>query len=269
MNSSMNESIRDEKTIAYFDSHTPSWSIGRYRQALAFLGEQGRPHHRLIDVGCGSGNILRYVRQHTPVQQVTGMDVSPQYLEMVASNLQCETVLGSVLDEAVIAPRSGQFDFALMGDVLHHLVGRTRKTSQGYGRQAIGNALRLLKPGGYLLILEPCFLPSQIAIPIFYLKVLVTTFSGNRLEFSDQRWLNIGAPVVSFYSQDQLTQLITSLAEARLISATVARLKKIGLGVRHGRMTFIVQKGNLEELVGTQRKSEEITGTQEVGVPIV
>ncbi|MCI0394001.1 MAG: class I SAM-dependent methyltransferase [Chloroflexi bacterium] len=233
---------QDEKTVAYFDSCGARWSPGRYRYVIEMLSRRAGPDSNLIDIGCGSGNILNFLQARTPIQKLVGLDPSPAYLATVQEQLQCETILGSILDEAIVTQHTGRFDFAIMGDVLHHLVGNTRAVSRVYAGQAIANALRLVKESGYLLILEPLFRPGFVVTGIFYLKVLMTSLFPERLELFNKRWVNIGAPVVSFYNEAQLAQMIHQVAGATLMDVSITPLKGIGFGVRHGRMTLTIQK---------------------------
>ena len=234
--------MNDQETTAYFDAHTPKWSPGRYRDVLTALSQMPNLEQAsLIDVGCGSGNILAFIRQKTAVQRVIGMDPSPNYLEMVAQQLGCETILGSILDPTIVAQHRNRFELAIIGDVLHHLVGNSRAASRRYAQQAVANALEMVVPAGTLFIAEPLFYPRLMAPVVFYVKLFVTRFVSSRLSLS-QQWINFGAPVVSFLNPAQLTDMIQKIPTARLQNLVVSRVKPLALGVRRARMTAIVQK---------------------------
>lgn len=234
--------MNDQETTAYFDAHTPKWSPGRYRDMLTALSQMPNLEQAsLIDIGCGSGNILAFIRQKTAIQKVVGLDPSPNYLELVGQQLGCETILGSVLDPNLVAQHRNRFDLAVMGDVLHHLVGNSRAASRRYAQQAIANALEMVVPAGTLFIAEPLFYPRLIPPLVFYVKLFVTRFVTTRLSLS-QQWINFGAPVVSFLNPPQLKAIIAQTPTAHLQNLVVSRVKPLALGVRRARMTAIVQK---------------------------
>jgi ubiquinone/menaquinone biosynthesis C-methylase UbiE len=235
--------MEDRKTICYFDDLTPEYPVGsRYTCIVEMINKYyPRAGASLIDIGCGSGNVLQFVRDSTPVENLVGMDVSESYLTQVKERLKCDTVLGSILDDSVIATIANQFDFAVMGSVLHHLVGRTRKQSRRRAKQAISNALRLLKDGGYLLIYEPTFYPSSVMDAVFYTKKLIAMLTSKRVELF-ATWANIGMPIVSFYTNEQLVKLIDQIAEAELVHHEIKDRRRFALMVRSSLTTLVIRR---------------------------
>lgn len=95
----------------------------------------------MVDVGCGTGNILELVRRETGIRDLCGIDISPNYVSRTKEKLNCDTFLGSVLDRGFVEAVPRKFDFAILGALLHHLVGRTRGESRGYAFAAVANHL--------------------------------------------------------------------------------------------------------------------------------
>jgi SAM-dependent methyltransferase len=146
----------------------------------------------------------------------------------------------------VVVPLGGRFDFAILGAVLHHLVGRTRHASRERARLALVHALSLVRPGGHLLILEPAFYPSWMMDVAFYVKTLAVKLTARRLELFD-RWNNLGAPVVSYYSNEELRQMAAQDPRAELLDlqstpAYLSSLQRAAFIRRREDTTLVVRR---------------------------
>lgn len=216
--------VTDAATTAYFDSYTPEYSVNRLEPAAEFIRAHAELGDRMVDIGCGVGNTLEYLAGATPVTGLAGIDVSANCLEETASRVKCETYLGSILDSEFAAAHEHEFDFAIVSAVLHHLVGKTRRESRANARLAVANSLRMLRPGGYLVVQEPVFEPRLAMDAVFHAKRGVGRFSDRRVPLLGY-WGNIGQPVVSYYSTSELRRLIidngSSAPAPRVVSETV------------------------------------------------
>lgn len=118
------------------------WHAGRreiLREALARHLEPNRPR-RLLDVGCGPGGNIRFLRDFGTV---TGVDEAQIALDF-AKGCGYETLqLGDA--EALPFP-DGAFDAAACLDCLEHIRGDER---------ALAEIFRVLKPGGTFLLAVP------------------------------------------------------------------------------------------------------------------
>jgi len=140
------------------------------RQALvplrAFVEKQVQRKLSLLDVGCGTGRLLGYVKDNWPALAVTGLDLSRAYLDAAKELLRpfsaVDLVAGAA--EAIPLPDAG-FDIVTCTYLLHELPRKVR------GRVAaeIG---RVLKPGGCLILVDslqvgdkPVFDPLLAAFP--------------------------------------------------------------------------------------------------------
>jgi SAM-dependent methyltransferase len=99
--------------------------------------------YRLLEVGCGTGVVLRHLAGVCQQGSVLGLDLYPEAVSYARERTGCEVVLGDVLSP----PESlGQFDIVCMFDVLEHLPDE---------RQTLMAIDRVLKPGGSLVLTVP------------------------------------------------------------------------------------------------------------------
>jgi SAM-dependent methyltransferase len=201
--------LSDADTVAYFDDHVPDYSPERLETAAAFIREHAPPGASLIDLGCGVGNTLAYLDTETPIEDFVALDVSAKCLDQTRALVTCEPVLGSVLDPAIASRFAGRFDFAILSAVLHHLVGKTRAESRANAVVAVRNGLMMLREGGALIIQEPVFGPRPAMDAVFWVKRGLSRISGNRRIPVLGYWGNLGAPVVSYYSDEGLMAIIS------------------------------------------------------------
>jgi 2-polyprenyl-3-methyl-5-hydroxy-6-metoxy-1,4-benzoquinol methylase len=205
----------DESTRAYFEEHAPEYGTGRLRRTAEFIRREAGPGASLLDVGCGAGNTLVYLRDETGVSDVAGLDISPHYLQLTRERLGCETYEGSILDASLVETLGPRFDFVVLAAVLHHLIGSSRRESKGFARLAVANAFKLLKPNGFVLIHEPIYSPRPFTWAVFWAKKLGTALTSNRIELATS-WANIGPPVVSYLSNEELLRMVSSQPGSRV-----------------------------------------------------
>jgi len=197
----------DPKTVRYFEEHTPDYGVGRLGLALDFV-RRTPGAESLLDVGCGTGAKLAQIAADTPLRGLHGLDPSARSLERARERVECTTHVGSILDDEVVASLPRDFDFVLIASVLHHLIGRTRRASYALAAQALRAAVGLLRPGGHLIVLEPVYAPALAMDAVFYLKKGVSSVSDRRVSLFGSTWNNIGAPVVSYFTNERLEALV-------------------------------------------------------------
>jgi SAM-dependent methyltransferase len=98
--------------------------------------------YRVLEVGCGTGNVLRVLEQVCAAGQVVGMELYDEGLHYARTRVQCPLIAGDIHETVFPEP------FHLIGlfDVLEHLPDDVR----------ILQALRKnLAPGGRLLLTVP------------------------------------------------------------------------------------------------------------------
>ena len=111
-----------------------------------FLAESKPLKGRLLDVGCGTGRVLRQIATTHPSLRLFGLDMSPYYLQAALK------ILAGFPDVALIAENGetlpffdGYFDVVTSVYLFHEL-------PQEAQRRVIAEAHRVLRPGGLLVI---------------------------------------------------------------------------------------------------------------------
>jgi ubiquinone/menaquinone biosynthesis C-methylase UbiE/DNA-binding transcriptional ArsR family regulator len=143
---------------AYFSAHAAEWDRirqlhvadaaveGAIAEALA-----GQPFRSLLDLGTGTGGMLELFG--SLIERGLGIDLSTDMLTIARSRLEraglrhCSVRQGDIYDLA-LPPAS--FDVVLVHQVLHFLDD---------GGRAIAEAVRMLRPGGRLLVID--FAPHE------------------------------------------------------------------------------------------------------------
>jgi len=138
------------KSARYYDA---LYSFKNYDETCVRLREFIERYHpsakRLLDVACGTGRHLEFLRQHYDVE---GLDLSPELLE-VASR-RCPTVPLHHADMTGFQ-LTRRFDVVLC---LFSSIGYTKTAVRM--QDAVRSMANHLNPGGLLLV-EPYFTPQQ------------------------------------------------------------------------------------------------------------
>ena len=122
------------------------------RQALPPLAEAFAGHDQrrlqLIDIGCGTGRFLDFVKQVWPRLPTLGLDLSEAYIRHARRHLKrwSRTHLIVANAEAIPVP-DNSCDAVTSIFVLHELPPEVRRT-------VIGEAARVLRPGGRLILMD-------------------------------------------------------------------------------------------------------------------
>jgi ubiquinone/menaquinone biosynthesis C-methylase UbiE len=147
MADSLNRSIRREydRAAAEYDRR---WA--RYNRAsLALLRPwiEGRKLGRVLDVGCGTGNLAGALAEWGASVDAYGVDLSPGMLGMAAPKLGAGGWPGAVIAGSALAlpMATASFDTALCASNLHYW------PDAGAGLSEIR---RVLRPGGRLLLVD-------------------------------------------------------------------------------------------------------------------
>jgi 2-polyprenyl-3-methyl-5-hydroxy-6-metoxy-1,4-benzoquinol methylase len=122
------------------DTRTPKSDMRLNRLSALAGGLEGK---RLLDVGCGCGEVL--VRARHRGASVFGNDISAEACAFVKDKLGVPVLEGPLSDSSFVA-EFGQMDMVVMSDLIEH---PTDPLSM------FVSALRILTPGGLLLIHTP------------------------------------------------------------------------------------------------------------------
>ena len=120
-----------------------------------------------------------------------------------------------------------RYRYVLAGAILHHLVGRSRPESLACAREGLRSAWSLVEPGGGLIVMEPTFRPHWLMTAVFHVKRLVSRVTSGRVTLFGH-WNNLGEPVVSYFSHDELVREVAALLGAGK-ALEVKRTRKLPL----------------------------------------
>jgi SAM-dependent methyltransferase len=114
---------------------------------------------RILDVGCGAGDILR----HMPPVEYVGLDMDEKLLQAARKNYghRGEFFRGKLGSD--IATDFAPFDLVVATGVLHHL-------DDIEATELFKLAAMLLKPGKRLVTLDGCYVPGQSALARYVLS---------------------------------------------------------------------------------------------------
>jgi len=119
---------------------------------------------RILDVGCATGRLLQRLAE-AGVTELFGVDLAPRILEVAREKL---AKTGSLFElqtadaEDSLPWGCDSFDAVTLTGVLHHFY---------CPKNALLEVLRVLRPGGRLLIIDPCFFPPVRQILNIALRV--------------------------------------------------------------------------------------------------
>lgn len=133
----------DEGLLEHFNRIEEShwWWVGR-RQLLKQLLNKVNPK-KVLDIGCGTGETLTFVRSLYPKADLFGIDTSDVAIKFAKKRGHRNIVKATALK---LPFPDNTFDTVLFLDVLEHIKSDA---------QALSESKRVLKPGGTIIITAP------------------------------------------------------------------------------------------------------------------
>ncbi|MFV8048481.1 class I SAM-dependent methyltransferase [Mycobacterium sp. 48b] len=117
-----------------------------YRDLVAQAGLSAG--QRVIEIGCGTGNLTVRAKKAYPGVEIVGTDPDPRALQRAERKAKGLSGIGFIRAYAQELPfDDGEFDQALSSMMLHHLDDETKTA-------AAGELFRVLKPGGGLHVVD-------------------------------------------------------------------------------------------------------------------
>ena len=140
------------------------WPVS-YAQARQALGELPRRHRAVLDLGSGPGP-LAFAAMDAGGMEVTAADRSRPALELARElAIQAEASLGTRHWDPLAKGDlpDGEFDLVSMGHILNELYAKDPAADAQRARLC-EDALRRVKPGGSLLLIEPALRDTSRAL---------------------------------------------------------------------------------------------------------
>lgn len=147
------ESRRDYLTTKYLEYQKQY--AGKLRESdkvlIALIKETmsnyPKKNHRLLEVGCSSGNLILHLKKALPMVEFHGIDLFPEIIEVSKSNPDLSDVIFNVMDVRNLTYQDN-FDFIVMNAVLSYFKGDELNL-------VISNVARVTDSGGWLFAFSP------------------------------------------------------------------------------------------------------------------
>ncbi len=162
---------------------------------LNFIKNTCTSNSQLLEVGGGSGYMLDLIYSETPIKYFYNCEIVP-----LVYKTQVNKEINLIGSNALNLPfKNGTFDYVIIKNVLHHLVGRTRGESKENSRRAIIEITRIIKKNGYIIVLEQYNKYNLFASIVFYSTLFFSLFG---LGFKSFGWgKNV---IVSFLTPNEI-----------------------------------------------------------------
>ena len=152
--------LRNERLLALLD-HPALFNLSQLlisggqratkRWAKAWLN--ARPKHRILDVGCGTGEFAPLFRstkdevRSTNEGRYLGVDLNAQYIEYARERYGGPGMAFEVVDATRMSFAAHSFDRALFVNCMHHF-------SDELNRGILREVARVLRPGGRFVLID-------------------------------------------------------------------------------------------------------------------
>lgn len=150
----------------------------------------------IVDIGCGSGHILKFL----PLDiEYLGIDISEEYIRSARRRFSTrgKFFLGTAHDfVSQHDSYCGSADLVLCNGLLHHL-------SDSEALEVVELSKQIMKPGGRLVCLEAAFLARQTLVS----KWILNSDRGRHIR-SEQEWKKLFGQAFESYSTHILTGLL-------------------------------------------------------------
>ena len=108
----------------------------------------------VLDVGCGEGRFGRFLREHMPTLNYTGLDFTQSLLDLAAEGLPGRFIQADI-SKPGFSQSLGRFDLVVCLAALQHIPGAARR------RTILAEMVSALKPGGRLFLSTWQFTTSE------------------------------------------------------------------------------------------------------------
>lgn len=109
------------------------------------IADRVRPDAKVVDIGCGIGDLLGEMRKRQPTVDIYGLDFSVKAVEGARMAIPDGKFRQFVIEQT-LPYESAAFDVVLCTDVLEHLE---------YPKRIVAELVRICRPGGLVAIVVP------------------------------------------------------------------------------------------------------------------
>lgn len=146
--------------------------------------------------------MLDLIASETSIKNLYNCEIVPEVYKR-----QVNKEISLIGGDALKLPfKDSVFDYVIIKNLLHHLVGRTRRESKDNARRAVEELKRVTKEGGYIIILEQYNRYGFFSSIIFYLTLFFSVFGISIKSFGLDR--NV---IVSFLTPEEVKKFLTDV----------------------------------------------------------
>lgn len=139
-----------EEFSKWADNYDNPFTSITFRQTNAKIVKilDPKQNSSLLDVGCGSGILIKYLLDANRGMKLFGVDITPKMVEIAKRKFVNDPSVEIILGSAVKMPyKDNSFDYVTCASSFHHHPDPVKSAKE---------MVRVLKPGGKLLILDMC-----------------------------------------------------------------------------------------------------------------
>jgi SAM-dependent methyltransferase len=118
-----------------------------------------KPKQRILDIGCGPGDMVQFL----PETDYIGFDSNPHYIKFAEKKFAGRGHFFCAQVERDTVRDLESFDVILASQVIHHLTDEQAS-------ELVDLAFSLLKPGGRLVTIDPCYVKGQSPVSRFLIS---------------------------------------------------------------------------------------------------
>jgi len=199
---------------------------------------------KILEVGGGSGYFLDLVAQNTPVRALYNCELVPEIYSKQVNGDIC-LIGGTVLK---LPFKDSSFDYVVIKNLLHHLVGRTRRESKENCRKAIDELCRVVKNAGYVIVLEQYNRYDIFASIIFYITLFLSIIGAGFKPLGLRK--NV---IVSFFTPDGIITLLQDEKRVR-VEVILSRINRLSVPAS-SKLTLLMSDIGRMLLIGKVHKN--------------
>ena len=135
-----------ERLARQYDRRWCAYTRAALERLLKMLALSGT--ERMLDIGCGTGELERLAIQRFPDLAIVGLDATPAMVTVARGKLSGWPGVRIEVGEAESLPFGAEhFDVVVAANILHHIRDVSRMLAEG---------MRVLRGGGQLFVLDWC-----------------------------------------------------------------------------------------------------------------
>lgn len=153
--------------------------VGYHKVVADKVGNYTRKNGSVLEIGSGTGNIIRLIKHQRPDLYLTAADVSATYMSHITENIPDVRTLLISEDGDQLDSLAGEYDTVVMCHCLEHMRNPP---------DAIARALKLMKQAGYLILA----VPNPVRPNVFWGNILKRHYvpKGHVYSWDRSHWIN-------------------------------------------------------------------------------